>query len=45
MVPKKVEIPLVASVKASYVPFADPREVALNLGPVVARYAFGDAGI
>lgn len=45
MVPKKAKIPLVASVKATYVPFADPREVVLNLGPVVECYAFRDARI
>lgn len=45
MVPKKAKIPLVASVKASYVPLADPREVVLNLRSVVVRYAFRDAGI
>lgn len=45
MVPKKAKISLVASVKTSYVPLADPREVALNLGPVVERNAFRYAWI
>lgn len=45
MVAKKTEIPLVAGVKATHVPLADPREIALHLGPVIARYAFRDAGI